>query len=283
MRVYLLCLLLWVSQMPARAESIQQEMRPGISAYAEYVVGERNKPAILLLHGFLQTREFRTVAALSRGLQDEGYTLLVPTLSLGIPNRKQSLACEAIHKHDLDSDLAEIGRWVTWLKSRGHTHVVLVGHSFGSLQFLAYLANDPDTAVKGYIGISLIETQIGASNRARLIADLEKRVQNNQRALVRQHLSFCRNYLSTPEDLLSYVRWDQARTLTTLKQSPVEARLIMGDSDELLGHGWLKALKHLQVPLVIVKGANHFMDGEHELDLLEHTLKYLQSIESAQR
>jgi len=30
-------------------------------------------------------------------------------------------------------------------------------------------------------------------------------------------------------------------------------------------------LQHVQTPMVIVKGANHFMDGEHEFDLLEHT------------
>jgi hypothetical protein len=27
--------------------------------------------------------------------------------------------------------------------------------------------------------------------------------------------------------------------------------------------------------VVIVKGASHFMDGEHEFDLLDHTLKFL--------
>lgn len=281
MRVYLLCLLLWVFQTPARAEIVQMVIHPGISANAEYLPGDRSKPAVLLLHGFLQTREFRTVAALSRGLQDEGYSLLVPTLSLGIPNRKQSLACEAIHKHNMDDDVTEIARWVNWLKSRGHAQIVLVGHSYGSLQFLAYLADNPDAAVKAFVGISLVETQVGTSNRARLIADLERRVALNQRALVRQRLSFCRTYLSTPDGLLSYVRWDQARTLATLKQSPVEARLIMGDSDELMGQGWIKALKHIQVPLVVVKGANHFMDGEYEFDLLDHTIKHLETIASA--
>lgn len=283
MRVYLLCLLLLIYPTAARAEIVQQEMHPGIPASAEYLPGERSKPAILLLHGFLQTREFRTVATLARGLQDEGYSLLVPTLSLGIPNRKQSLACEAIHKHSLEGDLVEIARWVAWLKSHGHPNIVLVGHSFGSLQFLAYLANKPDPAVKALIGISLIETQVGASRRNALIEDLEKRVQKNRRDLVRRPISFCRNYLSTPDGLLSYVRWDQARTLAALKRSPVDARLIMGDSDEIMERGWLKALTHLQMPLVVVPGANHFMDGEHEFDLLEHTLKYLESIQQSTR
>jgi pimeloyl-ACP methyl ester carboxylesterase len=278
MRIYLICLLLSLFQVAANAGIVHQEMRPGISASAEYLVGERSKPTVLLLHGFLQTREFRTVAMLARGLQDAGYSLLIPTLSLGIPNRKQSLACEAVHRHSLDDDLAEITHWVAWLKSRGHHNIVLVGHSFGSLQFLAYLANKPDPAIKGYIGISLIEAQIGTSKRTTLVADLENRVQQKRRDLVRQPLSFCRNYLSAPDGLLSYVRWDQARTLGALRESPVEARLIMGDSDEMMGRDWIKVLKHVQPALVVVQGANHFMDGEHEFDLLDHTLKHLAAI-----
>lgn len=278
MRAYLFCLLISVFPAAAHAELVQQLMRRGIPANAEYLSGERNKPAVLLLHGFLQTREFSTVTTLARGLHDEGYTVLSPTLSLNIPGRKQSLACEAIHKHSLDDDVAEIGRWVRWLKSRGHHTVVLIGHSYGSMQLLAYLSAKPDAAVKGYIGTSLIEAQIGSADRASLIAQLENRVATRQRALVNQPLSFCRKYPSTPEGLLSYVRWDQARVLASLKQSPVGVQLIMGDSDELMGGGWLKALQHVRTPMVIVKGANHFMDGAHEFDLLEHALTYLETL-----
>ena len=277
MRAYLLCLVISVFPAAAHAEVVQQLMRPGIPASAEYLIGERSKPAVLLVHGFLQTREFSTVATLARGLHDAGYTVLSPTLSLNIPGRKQSLACEAVHKHSLDDDVAEIRHWVNWLKSRGHHTIVLLGHSFGSMQLLAYLSAKPDAAVKGYFGASLIEAQIGSVDRATLIAQLENRVLNKQRALVNQTLSFCKKYISTPEGLLSYVRWDQARVLSALKQSPVGVQLIMGDSDEMMGGGWLKALQHVQTPMVIVKGATHFMNGEHEFDLLENALKYLES------
>lgn len=280
MRIFLFCFLISIFPAAAHAVIAQQEMRPGIPANAEYLIGERSKPAVLLLHGFLQTRDSPTVATLARGLQDAGYTVLSPTLSLNIPNRAQSLACEAVHKHSLDDDVAEIGRWVAWLKSRGHHSIVLVGHSFGSLQLLAYLSLKPDAAVKAYIGASLIEAQVGTVNRAALIAQLEDRVVGKQRALVTQTLSFCRKYTSTPEGLLSYVRWDQARLLTALKQSPVSVKLIMGDADSLLDRGWIKALQHVQAPMAIVKGANHFMGGTHEFDLLDHTLKYLETIKA---
>ena len=281
MRIYLFCLLISVFPAAAHAVIAQQEMRPGIPASADYLLGEPGKPAVLLLHGFLQTRDFPTVATLARGLQDAGYTVLAPTLSLNIPNRAQSLACEAVHRHNMDEDVAEIGRWVGWLKSHGHRSIVLVGHSFGSLQLLAYLSLKPDAAVKAYIGTSLIEAQIGTTARPALIAQLEGRVLDKQHTLVNQTLSFCRKYPSTPEGLLSYVRWDQARLLTALKQSPVSVKLIMGGRDDVMEHGWLKALQLVQAPMVIVNGANHFMDGSHEFDLLEHTLKSLDTIQQA--
>jgi pimeloyl-ACP methyl ester carboxylesterase len=170
----------------------------------------------------------------------------------------------------------EITRWVAWLKSQGHRSIVLVGHSFGSMQLLAYLTARPDAAVKAYIGTSLVEAQVGTTSRADLIERLERQGRHKQRDLVTQRLSFCKNYRSTPQALLSYVRWDQPRTLTALKQAPVGTQLIMGDADELLGRNWIKSLEDVQAPMVIVRGANHFMDGEHEFDLLEHTLEFLE-------
>lgn len=277
MRTILLCLLMWAAS-ATQAAPVFQDIRPGIRAGANYQVGERTKPAVLLLHGFLQTREFPTVATLANGLHDAGYTVLSPTLSLNIPARAQSLACEAIHKHSLDDDIEEIARWVSWLKGRGHRSIVLLGHSFGSLQLLAYLAGRPDPAVKAYIGASLIEAQIGRAERRALIEKLEARERMQPRALVSHALSFCQKYTSTPGDLLSYVHWDQMRILAALRQSPVESWLIMGDADNLLDHNWLSALKHLGSKIVVVSGANHFMDGEHEFDLLEHSLAFLRTL-----
>lgn len=282
MRPFLLCLLLWFAT-ATEAAVVYQDMRPGIRASASYQVGDRDKPAILLLHGFLQTRDFPTVATLAGGLHDAGYTVLSPTLSLNIPARSQSLACEAIHKHSLNEDTAEITRWVNWLKKQGHRSIVLLGHSFGSMQLLAYLAGRPDPAVKAYIGASLVEAQIGPVDRKSLIEKLERKAHTAPRTLVTHPLSFCRKYTSTPRDLLSYVRWDQARTLDALHRSPVASWLIMGDADNLLGHNWLAALRHLGSQIVLVPGANHFMDGEHEFDLLEHALVFLRGLGAPSR
>jgi len=278
---YLLFLLLLLPQ-AAAAERARIELGNGLTAQAEYLSGKPTLPAVLVLHGFLQTHDFPTVATLARGLNDSGYTVLAPTLSLGVPNRKQSLACEAVHRHSLDEDLDEIDRWVKWLASRGHRQIVLIGHSFGSMQLLAYLAGKPDPAVRGYIAASLTETQIGPISRAELIERLEDAVARGDHKLVNQPISYCKKYPSNPAALLSYVRWDQARLVKALNAYKGHKLLIMGDADVMIGRKWLSTLQESRTPMAIVKGAGHFMDGEHEFDLLEHSLTQLKKMAPAQ-
>lgn len=271
------CLLVCLLLLPrlALAEAVQMEVRSGIRAGAEYLHGQPAKPAVLLLHGFLQTHNFPTLASLARGLHDAGYTTLTPTLSLGIPGRKQSLACEALHRHTLEDDVSEIALWVNWLKSHGHRDIVLAGHSFGSMQLLAYLSGKYDPAIRGYVGASLVETQMGEQPRARLIESLKKKIKQDDRGPVSGRLSFCKKFFATPSSLLSYARWDQSRTLAALRAYHGEKLLIMGGADDRLGHRWLKTLKDTGVRLIVVEGASHFLDGEHEFDLLDGVLSLL--------
>jgi pimeloyl-ACP methyl ester carboxylesterase len=278
MRFALLLLLTAFFPFTAHAVVVQASLPSGISVSADYLKGEPSKPAVLLLHGFLQTRDSPTVARLASGLRDAGYTTLTPTLSLGIPNRMQSLACEAVHKHSMNDDVAEIRHWVAWMKARGHHAIVLLGHSFGSVQLLPYLNANPDPVVKALLGVSLIEVKIGDAPRAPLIAKLQDQVQRKQRTLVSQTLSYCPKYIAPAASLLSYVIWDQPHTLGALKQLPVPAQLVMGGADPNIAPGWLKALQHIQIPVTVVPDANHFMDGEHEFTLLDHALQFLQRL-----
>jgi hypothetical protein len=46
----------------------------------------------------------------------------------------------------------------------------------------------------------------------------------------------------------------------------------MGDGDTRLGASWTSALKKANPSLVVIKGADHFMSGEYEFDLLDAVL-----------
>ncbi len=67
----------------AWADVVTLELQQGLTARAEYRAGARDKPAVLILHGFLQTHNFPTVHNLAEGLVTAGYSVLTPTLTLG--------------------------------------------------------------------------------------------------------------------------------------------------------------------------------------------------------
>ncbi|MBE9564350.1 MAG: DUF1749 domain-containing protein, partial [Proteobacteria bacterium] len=137
------------------AETVSIKVSKNITSVAEYRLGEPNKPLLIFVHGFLQTRAFSTVDRLLNSLHDGGFPVLAPTLSLGISNRAQALPCESIHLHSLNSDTDELGRWVEWANKRGYKEIVLIGHSAGSVNISAYLAGKIHPAVKKSILISL--------------------------------------------------------------------------------------------------------------------------------
>lgn len=91
----------------------------GREATAEYRPGRSDLPAVLIVHGFLQTRAFPTVAALADGLAQAGFTVLTPTLTLNVSRRRHSLPCEAVHSHTFEMDVAEVAAWADWLERRG--------------------------------------------------------------------------------------------------------------------------------------------------------------------
>lgn len=263
-----------LANLPAHAELVQLTLPAAMPVRAEYAVGKPDKAAVLILHGFLQTHEFPTVFRLADGLHSAGHTVLTPTLSLGVPQRKQSLACEAIHTHTYKDDFKELDAWLTWLRQKGHRSVIVIGHSQGSTELLAYLQGKPPLPVNRFIALSLISvnaSQDSASNR-RVEADLRQRIARGDKSPVTYALSFCPKYTGTPESLLSFQSWTPERILAALKRLPIPTTLIMGSGDERLGPNWVAQLRKTGKTLHVIEGANHFLDGEHEFTLLDLVL-----------
>lgn len=162
----------------AFGKEVTLEMPNRLIARADYQIGAADKPVVLILHGFLQTHDFHTAHNMADGLHDLGYNVLAPTLTLGVPYRNQSLACEAIHGHSLEDDEAEIGVWLDWLEARHQGPIILLGHSTGSVELLAYLSQHRDPRIKKLIGASIIEGALtgGEQVRSEMIADLKQRI-----------------------------------------------------------------------------------------------------------
>ena len=255
-------LLAWAlaGSVPGWAETWRLQAQPGVSATAEYRPGEPDRDPVLILHGFLQTRDFSTVSRLAETLADDGYPVLTPTLSLGVPDRRQSLECEALHLHRLDDDVAELHRWVQRLHRATGRAVTLIGHSAGGHVITRYLAEHRDAPLRRAILISIVPPE-GAPPAGGEPADLE--------AMADYRLGYCQRYPTTPRAFHSYVDWGPDRMLTAMLDSPVPVHVVLGGADERIRPVWRERLRSGGVELKVIPGANHFFDSEHEFDLVE--------------
>jgi dienelactone hydrolase len=264
----------------AGSARMELEIGPGLFAEADYWPGEVDRPAVLILHGFLSTRHFSTVRRLAEGLADEGYSVLTPSLSLGFNRRKQSIACEAIHTHSMDQDIAELKAWTEWLNRRAGKPPVVIGHSAGGVQLAAMLDAYPKLAIDRAILISL--SYFGEELGARRMALLKSRALQDHRsrpnAMLPYSLTYCSTYVTTAGNLLSYLAWDKQRLQAALLDSPVSLSVIYGGGDERIDRNWIGALQNGGVPIRAVPDANHFFDLAHEFDLLDEVIKAVSGV-----
>ncbi|MCG7871639.1 MAG: alpha/beta hydrolase [Candidatus Thiodiazotropha lotti] len=273
----LLSLLLLVSHYCA-AETIQLRMQNGLLATADYLDAGDKKSPILILHGFLQTRDFFTVRRIADALHDEGYSVLLPNLSLGIDQRDQSLPCEAIHTHSMEQDRDEVALWVRWLYEKSSKPVTLIGHSMGSLTLLAYLDSQPDQeSINQAFLISLIAFAQGpiakenSTDKQRAEQDLSM----DPNRIYNYRLAFCDRYPSRPDHYLSYLNWDQTRASRALLGLSKKPSIILGNRDNRLSPEWKPILMDLKANVIEIEGANHFFDHSHEFDLFDSIIQML--------
>lgn len=256
---------------PLVAKELTHKLPSGIIVSADYRAGITSKPVALILHGYLQTRNFPLIYNLADSLSSEGYSVLTPTLSLGVTHRSQSLACEAIHTHSMQDDVNELRYWINWLTARGHKKIVLLGHSFAAVQFLSYVQTQPADEVKQMIFISLSDMEhkfwsTGRVDRKNAV-ELAKK---NTNALENFELGFCRQYRSTAPAYLSYVTWTQERVLAALHKIAIPYVAIFGDSDSVVSKEWPAQVRKAGASVTIIPNANHFFgDSSAEFELFE--------------
>ncbi len=260
-----------------QAGVIEARLPTGKVATADFHAGNDGLPAVLILHGFLQTRTFPTIASTYEALSTAGYTVVAPTLSLGISRRNKSLSCEAAHLHSLEDDTEEVAFWVRWLEQKRHQSIVLVGHSFGNVQLLSYLRRSPSPAVTQAILISLVDVEAkqGPQARDRLAQALRDRIVHGNNALLGAEFGNCRKYVSPPAALLSYLNVSRNSILDALARSPVPVEVIMGGKDDRMGADWVEKLVARGIKVRVIPGASHFFDDQYEFDLQEAVLRAL--------
>lgn len=276
----IVCLL--ISQFTWADEQVSLMSDNQVQLVAKYLEGDEDAPVVMIVHGFLQTNSFPTVARLTDGLNFGGYSVLAPTLSLGIDGRKRSLQCDALHFHSMDQTVNEIRRWVQWLSDKGHRDIRLLGHSFGNLSLLAYVeqfASDPNREfIKGLSFISL--TSIQGELHQKHTAEAKQDMIANPKRPGTYSLVHCNPYKTIPQMYLSYTRWNPQTIAKTMENLDIPRNIIIGTEDsrinEMPDTTFYSTLEEQGATLIRVKGASHFFDNEFA-DILNDTVLELVS------
>lgn len=279
LRILSLFIPLWFGSVAA--EEMMLTLPGGLKAQADFRNGGKDKPAVLVLHGFLQTHNFSTVRLIADELSEAGYAVLTPTLTLSIDQRRTSLNCSAIQNHSVEQGTREIAAWVSWLKKKGHAKVILIGHSTGSNRLLSYLHSTRDPAVIAFIATSLgptVSWQYSEEIRQQR-AQAEAAVKSGSKALGQYSLGFCRNNYAAPaKAFLSYLQWNKEQTLLNLKGTPVPTTVVLGQTDKWLPPGWADTIEREAIPLLRIKEANHYFSGIAEFDFQAAILSLVENV-----
>lgn len=275
--------LLGLCALAAAASEISIPLSNGKQGLADFRRGSAERPAIFLLHGFLQTYRFSTIQLIADELASSGYTTLAPTLTLNINQRRQGMSCDAIQNHSVAEGNQEIADWIAWLRTQGYSRIVAIGHSSGSMRLLNYLSEQPPQE-----RIRLIATSIGPIHDWHNPQEVQQQIQRAEE-LARTHpeqiasytLGFCsHNYPAPARAYLSYMQWSEAWVLQQLQQLSRHVHVILGTNDNWLPPEWGKRLAGTSIPTTLVEGGSHNFNGAAEFELLDLILSLLQQGEA---
>jgi len=270
-KIIFLTLYLFLFASLSFAEPVKLSNASSKTVVADYLQGTNNANPVILLHGFLQTNEFPTVSRLESALHDSGYTVLNPTLSLGLSNRKQSLSCEAIHTHSLASDADELKLWINWLYKKTGRPVTIIGHSAGGPVVLKYMQDNNAKYMDHTILISLSYYASGpTANETQAHAETAlKAINSGSNPLGSYALDYCKTYPTYASAFLSYYNWNRAKVSSAVSQFNDRISVIIGTGDKRIDSDWHQQLKKKHNNVILIEGANHFFDQAYEFDLTD--------------
>lgn len=270
---------LFLNSLPALSEQVDTKLPNGVIATANFHSGVNSLPAVITLHGFLQTHHSPPMSSLASNLSSRGYTVLSPTMSLNINRRSQSMACEAVHTHTMESEVDEISYWVSWLNTKGYKNIVLVGFSStGNIAALLLGARKTQPSIKHIILTSLNSVFLEAAERQKMDTALTSTRNKTGKNLERVSLGYCKkNYTTTAKNYLSYASYDNSKIIELVKDNPIPTEIILGTADTILPDNWVEKISGLnaQNHVTVIKNATHFFDDTHEFDLAEAVEKTL--------
>ncbi len=278
-----LCWSLAATTWPGRAaaQQVQLAMENGMTALADYREGDPRLPAVLILHGFLQTYHFSIVQKLADELADAGYTILAPNLTLGVDSRSEPLTCSAIQNHRFEDSDAELVRWLDWLQGRGHVRVAAIGHSSGAARLVHFLTTPAGKRLAAVIAVSptFPAAALAPEAQAAQIARARANLARDARSVDRYTLGYCQdNYVAPPAAALSWSQVTPESLASGFRQGGRRLMVIWGSADRVVPDSLRQVVAGSGVEYHTVEGANHFFSDAGEFELFDLVLAHLEAL-----
>jgi pimeloyl-ACP methyl ester carboxylesterase len=286
-----LALLLGIATVAARAEEVTLPFR-GLTLNANLELAPGKSLAdgvVLVVHGGLAHNRMEFIVYLQSLLGQNGYSTLAINLSLGLDDRRGMYDCKRPHRHRNDDALDEIGAWLDWLKDKGATSVVLLGHSRGGSQAALYATEHDHPLLKSVVLMAPAtrdNTDLGYERRykqplAPIMARAEQLVKAGKGDTLLEHANVmtCSDTQVSASSFVSYFaatpRLDSPELIPKIK---VPVLVLVAGSDEAvvgLEKKLAGRIDGVRAKMKVIDGADHFFRDLYSDDAVDAIVGFL--------
>ena len=250
---------------------------------------DKQQTAFLILHGTWAHAAMELPATLQALLDEEGYTSLAITLSLGINDRQGFFDCKSPVVQGQEAAIDELHAWYLSLREQGYSKVVLIAHSRGGAQAALYQQRYPQDSLTALVLIAPMTWQQGVEvkayhdkygvNLSELLAQAEQYRQAGKALFTPPAILYCENTAVSPHAFISYYSVKpQKNTPTLLADTPIPTIVYLGSEDPLsLRFAKQQGLfiNNKNITVVNIDGAGHFFRDLYADELIEDLLPRL--------
>jgi pimeloyl-ACP methyl ester carboxylesterase len=286
---------LLLASLASHAEEVSLEHQ-GLTVTANLeTTGEHwaSKPVILMTHGTLAHNRMEIMQALQTAFKERGYSTLAINLSLGLSDRKGMYDCATPHTHRHTDAVDEIGVWLDWLKSKGASSVVLLGHSRGGNQTAWFAAERDNALIRSVI---LVAPQTWSEKYAAddykkrfnkplapQLAKAEKMVSSGKAEQMIKGVDFvyCEKTSATARAFVSYYKADKRMDTPYQVEKLTKPVLVIAGSEDTVVAGLVEKMQPLangeRVTLKVIDGADHFFRDLYAEEVADGAVGFIEA------
>jgi pimeloyl-ACP methyl ester carboxylesterase len=295
MMVRVFSILILISFLPAQAvyaEEIKLQLENlTLNANLEKAEDWPTGPTVLITHGTLSHNKSEIMTALQELFLENGVSSLSINLGLGLDDRLGPYDCSIPHIHKHEDAVDEIDTWLGWLKKRGVTQVILLGHSRGGNQTAWYAAEHDDPVVKKVI---LVATQTWSPEYAArnyeknygqplapVLKEAESLVSAGQPKSAMENTDFiyCKDTTASAEAMVSYYAPDPRKDTPFLLPKIKKPVLVFAGTEDQVVKGLDEKLAPVadagDIELEVMDGADHSFRDLYAEDLVERAIEFI--------